>query len=77
MNNTYTFIWNSHVVGHLNAYQPDIIRELNSENSLDLIFGPSPGEKVVILTDTHCIIYANRKFVLDMPSDGSFQDTGL
>ena len=54
-----------------------IIQEPNQENCLDLIFVPSPCEKVVIVPDTDCITSDIRKLMLDMPNPGSFQDIGL
>ena len=51
--------------------------EPNSENCLDLIFVPSPCEKDIIVSDTNFITSAIRKFMLDIPSSGSFQDIGL
>ena len=56
---------------------PLIVWEPNSENCLDLIFAASPCEKVIIVSDTNYITSAIRKFMLDMPSPGSFQNIGL
>ena len=52
----------------------EIVRE---PNCLDLIFAASPYEKVIIVPDTNYITSAIRKFMLDMPSPGSFQNIGL
>ena len=54
-----------------------IVREPNSENCFDLIFAARPCEKVIPVQDTNYIISAIRKFMLDMPSPGSFQNIGL
>ena len=54
-----------------------IVREPNFERCLDLIFAASPCEKVIIVADTNHITSAIRKFMLDMPSPGSFQNIGL
>ena len=54
-----------------------IVREPNSENCLDLIFAKPPCEKVIIVPDTKYITSAIRKFLLDMPSPGSFQNIGF
>ena len=54
-----------------------IVREPNFENCLDLIFAAPPCEKVIIVPDTNYITSAIRKFMLDMPSPGSFQNIGL
>ena len=54
-----------------------IVREPNSENCLDLIFATAPYEKVIIVPDKDdYITSAIRKFMLDMPSPGSFQNIG-
>ena len=49
----------------------------NSENCFDLIFSAPPYEKVIIVPDTNYITFAIRKFKLDMPSPGSFQNIGV
>ena len=54
-----------------------IVLEPNSENCLDLIFAALPCEKVIIVPDTNYITSAIRKFMLDMPSPGSFHDMDL
>ena len=54
-----------------------IVREPNSEKCLDLIFAAPPCEKAIIVPDTNYITSAIRKFMLDMPSPGSFQNIGL
>ena len=54
-----------------------LVREPNSENCLDLIFAAPPCEKVIIVKDTNYITSAIRKFRLDMPSLGSFQNIVL
>ena len=56
--------------------QGEIVWEPNSENSLDLTF-VAPYEKVIIVPDANYIIFTIRKFMLDMPSPGSFQHTSL
>ena len=50
-----------------------LVRELNSENCLHLIFASPPCEKVIIVPDTNYITSAIRKFLLDMPSPGSLK----
>ena len=55
----------------------NIVRQPNSENCLDLIYVPSPCEKVVIVPDANYIILSIRKLMLDMPSPGTLQDIGL
>ena len=55
----------------------DIVREPNSENCLDFIFVARPCEKVIIVPDANYITSEIRKFMLDMPSPGSFQNIGL
>ena len=37
----------------------------------------TPCEKVIFVSDENYIISAIRKFMLNMPSPGSFQDMGL
>ena len=60
------------------SFETDIIvREPNSENCLDFIFAAPPCKKVIIIADTNYITSAIRKFILDMPSPGSFQNIGL
>ena len=54
-----------------------IVREPNSENCLDLTFAAPPCEKVIIVPDTNYITSAIRKFMLDIPSPGSFQNIGF
>ena len=54
-----------------------LVREPNYENCLDLIFVASPCEKVVIVPDTNTFTFVFRKFVLDMPNPGRFQNMGL
>ena len=53
------------------------VQEPNSENCLDLIFAASPCEKVIIVPVRNCTTSAIRKFMLDIPSPGSFQNIGL
>ena len=53
------------------------VREPNSENCLDLIFAAPLCEKVIVVPDTNYVRSAIRKFMLDMPSPGSFQNIGL
>ena len=48
-------------------------RQPNPENYLDLIFAAPLCEKVIIVLDTNYITSAIRKFMLDLPSHGSFQ----
>ena len=52
-------------------------REPNSENRLHLILAATPCEKVIIVPDPNYITSVIRKFMLDMPSPGSFQNIGL
>ena len=47
--------------------------EPNSENCLHLIF----YEKVIVVPDTNYTTTAIRKFTLDMPGPGSFQNIGV
>ena len=54
-----------------------LVREPNSENCLDLIFSAPPCEKVITVADTNYITSAIRKFMLDMPGPGSFQNIGF
>ena len=54
-----------------------VVREPNSENCLDLSFAAPPCEKIIIVPDTNYITSAISKFMLDMPSPGSFQNIGL
>ena len=54
-----------------------LVREPNSENCLDLVFAASPCDKVIIVPDTNYITSVIRKFMLDMPSPGSFKNIGL
>ena len=61
----------------MNAYPYPIVREPNSENFLDLIFAASSCEKVILVPDTNYITSATRKFMLDMPSSGSFKNIRL
>ena len=56
---------------------PEIVGEPNSENCLDVIFAAPVCEKVIIVPDTNYITSAIRKFMLDMPSPGSFQNIDL
>ena len=51
--------------------------EPNSKNSLDLIFVAPPCQKVIFVSDKSYITSAIRKFILDMPVPGSFQNIGL
>ena len=44
-----------------------------SELCLDLIFVASPCEKMIIVPGTNYITSAITKFMLDMPSPGSFK----
>ena len=41
------------------------------DHILDLIFVPSPCEKVVIVPNTNCITSAIRKFMMEIPSPSS------
>ena len=54
-----------------------LVWEPNSENYLDLIFVASACEKVISVSDENYITYAMRKFMMEMPSPGSFQNIGL
>ena len=54
-----------------------IVREPNPDNCLDLTFVASSTEKVITVPDTNYITSAIRKFMLDMPSPGSYQNIGL
>ena len=54
-----------------------LVRKPNFENCLDLIFAALPYEKVIVVIDTNYITSAIRKFMLDMPSPGSFQNIGV
>ena len=54
-----------------------MVFEPNSENCLDFIFAASPCEKVINVQGTNFITFAVRKFMLDMPSLGSFRNIGL
>ena len=54
-----------------------LVREPSSENSLDFIFAATPCEQINIVPDTNCISSAIRKFMLDMPSPGIFQNIAL
>ena len=54
-----------------------LVQEANSENCLDFIFAAPLCKKVIIVPDTNYITSAIRKFLLDMPSPGSFQNIGL
>ena len=54
-----------------------LVREPNSENFSGLIFKAPPCEKVIIVPDTNYITSAIRKFMLDIPVAGSFQNIGL
>ena len=51
--------------------------EPNSENGFDLIFAAPPCEEVITVPDTNYITSAIRKFMLDMPNPGNFQNIGL
>ena len=53
-----------------------VVWETNFENCIDPIFNASPYEKVAIVPYTNCITATIRKFMLDMPGPGSFQDIG-
>ena len=55
----------------------EVVREPNSENCLDLIFDAPFREKVIIVPDTNYITSAIRRFILEMPSPGSFQNIGF
>ena len=50
---------------------------INYEICLNLIFVVSPYENVTIIPDTNYTTSAIRKFMMDMPIPGSFQNTGL
>ena len=52
-----------------------LVREPNSENCLDLIFA-ALWESFIVL-DTNYVTSAIRKFMLDMPRPGSFQNIGI
>ena len=54
-----------------------IIREQNNKSCLDLIFAVHPCEKLISASDENYIISAIRKFMLDMPRPGSFQNIDL
>ena len=54
-----------------------IVLEPNSENCLNSIFAASPCEKIIIVPDANYITSAIRKFMLDMPSPGSFHNIDL
>ena len=54
-----------------------LVQEPNSENCLDLMFAAPPCEKLIIVPDANQITSGIRKFVLDMPGPGSFQNIGL
>ena len=43
---------------------------------IDLIFVPSPCEKVVIVPNTNCITSAIRKFMMEIPSPASWGEGG-
>ena len=43
---------------------------------IDLIFVPSPCEKVVIVPNTNCITSAIRKFMMEIPSPTSRGEGG-
>ena len=60
-----------------NLWVGSLVNGPNSKNCLDLIFVASPYAKVIFLSDTNYITFAIRKFVLDMPSPGRFQNIGL
>ena len=51
-----------------------LVLEPNSENCLDLIFAAPPCENVIVVPNTNYITSAIRKFMLNMPSPGSFQN---
>ena len=51
----------------------NVVREPSSENCSGLSFVPPPHEKVIFVSDKRDITSAIRKFMLDMPSPGSFQ----
>ena len=53
------------------------VRETNSENCFDLIFVASPCEKNIFVFDENYITYTIRKFLLDLPSSRSLQNTGF
>ena len=54
-----------------------LLQEPNSENCLDLIHAALPCENVIIVPDSNYITPAIRKFMLDMPNSGGFQNIGL
>ena len=54
-----------------------LVRQSNSGNCLDLVFATPPCEKVIIIPVTNYITSTIRKFMLDMPSPGNFQNIGL
>ena len=61
----------------LPSYDKEVVREPKSESCLDLIFASPPCEKVIIVPDTNYMTSAIRKFMLDLPSPGSFENIGL
>ena len=65
----YDYLTNNNLLKHM-----DLVREPNCENCLDLILAAFPCEKVIIAPDTNYVTSAIRKFMLDMPSPGSFQN---
>ena len=65
------------VYTQISSHANELVRQPNSENWLDLIFTAPPREKAITVPDTNYIKSANRKFMLDMPSPGSFQNIGL
>ena len=54
-----------------------IVREPNCENCLDFISVASPCEKIIFASDGNYMTYTIRRFMLDMPNPGSFQNVGF
>ena len=65
------------IVLNFEAISDNIFLEPNSENCLDLIFVAPLYEKVTFVSNKSHITSGIRKFMLDMPSPGSFQNIGL
>ena len=64
---------------HRFAYVILIVREPNSETCLALVMAAPLCEKVIIVSDINWahITSAIKKFMMDRPSPGSFQNIGL
>ena len=54
-----------------------VVREPNFENCLDFISVAPLFEKVIFVSDQNDLTSAIRKFMLDMPTSGSFQNKSL